>query len=318
MKALPALFGHSQAGVRDKAKEVSVQLAAYLGAGVVAGVLLDKMPAAMRKDVDAAIADLPPGKQQPSRYTRREAAERAARDADAAPMDVDGEDGGEGGAAGAAEVVEEEQVRLAGGSVWPRSWQGRRGCWLPHEAAVMSTRGAGRGTSSRCAHLLNLPFLLQEGDPYDYAAPVDILALLAKAQCQVGGPCLPLRQGSIRMPLPLLCATWCRRFLPQWPTLAESNSCRSCRLPPPQVDDDPPVAFWAALEDKKWGLRKVGFVADGRGAGAGSGRPVRMLLWRCLARACALPAPTQAAATPRSSRACTTRFTSCSPPTGRP
>lgn len=24
------------------------------------------------------------------------------------------------------------------------------------------------------------------------------------------------------------------------------------------VDDDPPVAFWNALEDKKWGLRKVG------------------------------------------------------------
>lgn len=25
-----------------------------------------------------------------------------------------------------------------------------------------------------------------------------------------------------------------------------------------QVDDDPPVAFWDALEHKKWGLRKVG------------------------------------------------------------
>lgn len=31
MKALPALFGHTQAGVRDKAKEVAVQLCAYLG-----------------------------------------------------------------------------------------------------------------------------------------------------------------------------------------------------------------------------------------------------------------------------------------------
>lgn len=31
MKALPALFGHTQAGVRDKAKEVSVELCAYLG-----------------------------------------------------------------------------------------------------------------------------------------------------------------------------------------------------------------------------------------------------------------------------------------------
>lgn len=31
MKALPSLFGHTQAGVRDKAKETSVELAAYLG-----------------------------------------------------------------------------------------------------------------------------------------------------------------------------------------------------------------------------------------------------------------------------------------------
>ncbi len=75
----------------------------------MAGVLLDKMPAAMRKDVDAAIAELPAGKKQPSRWTRREAAERAARDAEAQPMDVDG--AGEGGAAAAAEApAEEEQV----------------------------------------------------------------------------------------------------------------------------------------------------------------------------------------------------------------
>lgn len=78
--------------------------------GVVAGVLLDKMPAAMRKDVDAAIGELPPGKKQPSRWTRREAAERAAREGDAQPMDVDGGEGGEG--AGAPAVVEEEPVRV--------------------------------------------------------------------------------------------------------------------------------------------------------------------------------------------------------------
>ncbi|KAL4424717.1 hypothetical protein ABPG77_000060 [Micractinium sp. CCAP 211/92] len=154
MKALPSLFAHTQAGVRDKAKETSVELAAYLGQGVVAGVLLDKMPAAMRKDVDAAITELPAGKKQPSRWTRREAAERAARDAEAQPMDVDG--AGEGGAAAAAEAPAEEE---------------------------------------------------QEGDPYEFAAPVDILGPLGKAQCQ--------------------------------------------------VDDDPPVAFWDALEHKKWGLRKA-------------------------------------------------------------
>lgn len=154
MKALPSLFGHTQAGVRDKAKETSVELAAYLGQGVVSGVLLDKMPAAMRKDVDAAIAELPAGKKQPSRWTRREAAERAARNAEAAPMEVDDE--GEGSAPGGAEVAVEEE---------------------------------------------------QEGDAYEFATPVDILGALGKAQCQ--------------------------------------------------VDDDPPVGFWDALEHKKWGLRKA-------------------------------------------------------------
>ena len=78
--------------------------------GVVAGVLLDKMPAAMRKDVDAAIGELPPGKTQPSRWTRREAAERAAREGEAQPMDVDGGEGGEAAGAPAA-AAEEEQVR---------------------------------------------------------------------------------------------------------------------------------------------------------------------------------------------------------------
>lgn len=48
----------------------------------------------------------------------------------------------------------------------------------------------------------------QDGDPYEFASPVDILGPLAKAQCQ--------------------------------------------------VDDDPPKGFWESLEDKKWGLRKVG------------------------------------------------------------
>ena len=160
---------YMQAGVRDKAKEVSVELCAYLGQvgarrteggggnkhtssslwkmaltkpcrgkecalgqcpgrlqllkvtycprstpqGVVAGVLLDKMPAAMRKDVDAAIAELPPGKKQPSRWTRREAAERAAREGEVQPMDVDGGEGGEGAGAAPAPALEEEPVGAA-------------------------------------------------------------------------------------------------------------------------------------------------------------------------------------------------------------
>lgn len=94
--------------------------------GVVAGVLLDKMPAAMRKDVDAAIGELPPGKKQPSRWTRREAAERAAREGEAQPMDVDGSEGGEAAGAPAA-AAEEEPVRaavarLCGGHAWEAGW----------------------------------------------------------------------------------------------------------------------------------------------------------------------------------------------------
>ena len=110
--------------------------------GVVAGVLLDKMPAAMRKDVDAAIGELPPGRKQPSRWTRREAAERATRVGDAQPMDVDGGEGGEGVDAPAA--AEEEPVRevlplaaavdvhhLCGsaGLPWERDAAQSVGCW---------------------------------------------------------------------------------------------------------------------------------------------------------------------------------------------
>ncbi|KAL4854812.1 hypothetical protein ACK3TF_004509 [Chlorella vulgaris] len=109
MKALPALFAHTQAGVRDRVKEVSVELAAYLGQSVVAGVLLDKMPAAMRKDVDAAVAELPPSKKQPSRFTRREAAERAAQ-GDSEAMDVDGGEGADGGGPTAVEEEPESDV----------------------------------------------------------------------------------------------------------------------------------------------------------------------------------------------------------------
>ena len=38
-----------------------VELAAYLGPAVVSGALLEKMPAAMKKDVEALLEALPPG-----------------------------------------------------------------------------------------------------------------------------------------------------------------------------------------------------------------------------------------------------------------
>lgn len=229
-------------------------LAAYLGQGVVAGVLLDKMPAAMRKDVDAAIAELPPGKRQPSRFTRREAAERAAREPEAEALEVDGGEGAAGGGGDAA--ADEEPVRLAGWgkeggrAAWPRGGQpspcmGRR---ASHGALRMAarpppSRGSPGGTWRRGRRRTLLPpppsrrdrprcrphSPLQEGDPYEFASPVDILGPLAKAQCV--------------------------------------------------VDDDPPVAFWEALDAKKWGLRKVGRRVRGCGG--------VVLCWCLLGVACA-------------------------------
>ncbi|RMZ53878.1 hypothetical protein APUTEX25_005624, partial [Auxenochlorella protothecoides] len=107
IRALPTVYGSANAQVRDKAKEISVELASYLGLAVVAGALFEKMPAAMKKDVEAAIAELPPGKRAPERWTRREQEERAVAAGQPEAMDVDDE--AEPGlvAAEAAEEVDE-------------------------------------------------------------------------------------------------------------------------------------------------------------------------------------------------------------------
>ncbi|KAL6766815.1 TOG1 [Auxenochlorella protothecoides x Auxenochlorella symbiontica] len=91
IRALPTVYGSANAQVRDKAKEISVELASYLGLAVVAGALFEKMPAAMKKDVEAAIAELPPGKRAPERWTRREQEERAVAAGQPEAMDVDDE-----------------------------------------------------------------------------------------------------------------------------------------------------------------------------------------------------------------------------------
>lgn len=76
-KSLPCVFGHSNASIRDKAKEISVALAAYTGLGVIQSTLLEKMSDTMRKEVETSIAALP-GKKAPTRFTRKEAAAHAA------------------------------------------------------------------------------------------------------------------------------------------------------------------------------------------------------------------------------------------------
>jgi cytoskeleton-associated protein 5 len=89
-KSLPAVFGHSNAGVRDKAKELTIELSSWVGPAVVQSVLIDKMNDAMKKDVATSIAALPPGKKRPLRFTRKEAADGNDADDDGAvPMDVD-------------------------------------------------------------------------------------------------------------------------------------------------------------------------------------------------------------------------------------
>jgi hypothetical protein len=80
IKVLPSLFGHSNAGVRDKVKELCVVLASFMGRAVVEATLLDKMGDSMRKDVEAGISKA--GLHQAGmRYTRKEAARIAAADA---------------------------------------------------------------------------------------------------------------------------------------------------------------------------------------------------------------------------------------------
>lgn len=146
--------------------------------------MLDKMPAAMRKDVDAAIAELPPGKKQPSRWTRREAVERAAHIGEAQPMDVDGGEGGEGPAAAAPEEEPVRAVLLASACrllvVLLAALGGAGGMLLPTlqstPAAVLLSPALPEHCI--CAHRPRL----QEGDAYEFATPVDILAPLGKAQ----------------------------------------------------------------------------------------------------------------------------------------
>lgn len=95
-KSLPAVFGHSNAGVRDKSKELTIELSSWVGPAVVQSVLIDKMNDTMKKDVATSLASIPSGKKKPLRFTRKEAAARAAAaegndgdDDGAIPMDVD-------------------------------------------------------------------------------------------------------------------------------------------------------------------------------------------------------------------------------------
>jgi cytoskeleton-associated protein 5 len=70
IKALPAAYSHTNAGVRDRAKDLTVALAACTGAGVVEATLLEGMTDALRKDVEAAITARPERTTSPQRRSR--------------------------------------------------------------------------------------------------------------------------------------------------------------------------------------------------------------------------------------------------------
>ena len=76
-------------GVREKAKDITVAIASFLGPTIVQGSLMEKMSDAMKKDVEGAIQKA--GRKQPERLTRRAAAEKlaAAGNDDDGPTDMD-------------------------------------------------------------------------------------------------------------------------------------------------------------------------------------------------------------------------------------
>jgi len=92
IKSLPPIFAHSNVGVREKAKDITVAIASFLGPAIVQGSLMEKMNDAMKKDVEGAIQKA--GRKQPERLTRRAAAEKsaAAGNDDDGPTDMDIDD----------------------------------------------------------------------------------------------------------------------------------------------------------------------------------------------------------------------------------
>ena len=118
LKALPPLFESKDAKARELAKQIVAELARWLGAETVRGLLYDKLRDAQKDECDRLIAEAPPGRPAAERLTRREAAKQAARRAAAGASGGDGDGdgggaaeagGGDGAAAAAAEA--EEPVR---------------------------------------------------------------------------------------------------------------------------------------------------------------------------------------------------------------
>ncbi len=81
-----------------------------MGAATVQATLVDKMPDAMRKDVEKSIQEAPAGRRQPERFTRKEQARRAAAPAPEPASRPDEAAAAGPAASAAAEPEEEEEV----------------------------------------------------------------------------------------------------------------------------------------------------------------------------------------------------------------
>ena len=85
LKAAGPLFDHKDAAVRDKAKDLAVELTRWMGAMAVRRDLTDKMRDAQKKEVEEALeaAAAEGGRPAPSRCLRRDAARLAEMQAEA-------------------------------------------------------------------------------------------------------------------------------------------------------------------------------------------------------------------------------------------
>ena len=88
---------------------LQMELCSWMGAAIVQATLVERMPDAMRKDMEKSIQEAPAGRKQPERFTRKEQARRAAAPAPV-PVSRPDEAAATGPAASAAAAPEEEEV----------------------------------------------------------------------------------------------------------------------------------------------------------------------------------------------------------------
>lgn len=92
---------------------MQVELASWTGPDFVKTLLLKDMPELMRKDTEKLIDESAPGKKQPQRFTRQEAARQAAAAQTTSVADQDNPAEQQASQSSAQAAPEEDTVRLA-------------------------------------------------------------------------------------------------------------------------------------------------------------------------------------------------------------